>query len=215
MHIDELDQEVSGEPEATGPGRRPLVWAVFALICLAIGAVVVGNNHVVASSSITTEPEPTVNAPLLPLPTRGLALGLGQNLTIGITCASRRGDQGTLAVSFQLTNWGQANVVVLDVAPQAPLHGLRLRGAATSGGTCEEPDRTAAGGTIMSGQSQLFTLWFAGPAGCPASSRRVNLELRATQLVGTTTASVRRGVGRLEVTTCPTGSIVGVGTPAG
>jgi hypothetical protein len=203
MEIEDVDQLTPVEPDAPGLGLRPLAWAAIALIGLVIGGVVVSQNHVVASNPLDSQP--TLNAPLRPVPTRGMALGLAQNLTIGVTCQTRlsANQKDTIGVSFELTNWGLQNVVVVDVAPRAPLRGLHQRGPVTAGGSCAQPSENPVGGVIMSGESELFTLWFAAPGGCPASSRRVDLELRANQLVGMTTVAVRKDVGKLIVTTCP------------
>jgi hypothetical protein len=206
MEIEDVDQLTPAEPDAPGLGLRPLAWAAIALVGLVIGGVVVSQNHVVASNPLDSRPQPTANAPPRPVPTRGMAFGLAQNLTIGVICPTRpsANQKDTIGVSFELTNWGQQNVVVVDVAPRAPVRGLHQRGPVTAGGSCAQPSENPVGGVIMSGESELFTLWFAAPEGCPASSRRVDLELRANQLVGMTTVAVRKDVGKLTVSTCPT-----------
>jgi hypothetical protein len=200
-----MPEELLGDDaELRPPSRwRPVAWGALALVLIALGSVLVGRNDTTATFSAGPESASDYDQVVArPLPTDGMTLGLGNNLTVGVACPTRAGAPGLIAVSFRLVNWGQSNVVVTGLRVQGSTHGLRAQGA-SAGGSCEEPSRGAVGGALTPGGSQLYTFWFRAPQRCPASSRTIALGVRAETLTGTTTKVVSRTVGDVYVATCP------------
>ncbi len=188
----------------TAPSRiSALVWVVVVAIGLAIGSVVVGHgpSGPVATTAVV-EQTPVVKP--VPLPNVPTLIGLGHNLVLGYTCPGFTVGGETLAVSFQLVNFGQQDVTLLSINPKLPKRGLTVAGGPTMGGACSEPGNDPPGGLLGPGDSRLITLRFARPAVCsPAAAKPQHLDISVQQMVGATTTATKSDLGLLSFSVCP------------
>lgn len=180
---------------AAEPARVPLGgW-----IGLALASVLAGVAFMVLNGPPPVEPGPR---PGLEAP--GLAARPPGVLSIGAVCPPVTDGPDVLAVSFELQNLSGSPLTLLDVQPVPPAGGLSPTGVVTAGGSCRVPGVDRPGGLLRPEEIQLITLRFDLPAECPQPYPvQVRVGLRAEQMVGTTTAPVRRDLGEVRFDTCP------------
>lgn len=196
-------EEIVDDDTATGRGLV-LFWVFVAVIGLALGTLVVSRG--------TSEPPPSSTAidstaqaeQSEPLPSVPEIIGLGHNLTLGYTCPAFTVGGSTLAISFEVVNFGEQDVTLLTVKPLLPKHGLKMAGNPTMGGACAEPGNDPPGGLMAPGDSRLITLRFARPVACATAGKSQQLDVTALQMVGATTRPVKSDLGLLYFTFCST-----------
>jgi hypothetical protein len=188
--------------DATAPTRASvLFWVTLTVIGVVVGSVLVAHRT-------STPPETTAvvatseAAKPIPLPSVPEIIGLGQNLALGYTCPAVTVGGATLAISFQVVNFGEQDVTLLSVTPDLAHSGLRTAGNPTMGGACSEPGNDAPGGLISPGDSRLITLRFTRPASCTGTGKGQALDVSARQMVGTTTKALKSDLGLVHFIGC-------------
>jgi hypothetical protein len=196
-----------------GDGSRGLgsLGAVMAGLVVVIGVVLLLPGHH-SGTGQTDDVVPPV--PLTSDPARldgststssAAPLNPGRYLSVGKVCAAIP-DHGSLAVSFELINFGLTDVTVISVKPSSPLDGLHPVGATASGGTCGQPGSQAVGGLLFAGDRAMFTIRFQVPKPCPKRlSGRATVGVKVAQMVGMTSTQVTSDPGSVSFDACPTG----------
>jgi hypothetical protein len=198
MEIEELD---AGETDRPAARLKPVAWLGIALACVVGGVLLVGRG--VSGSEAPA-------APKAQLPSSPIAMatppgyGLGHNLVIGSTCPTFTLGPDTLAVSFEIANYGQTSVTLTDVRAVPP-RGFRRVGPITSGGSCAAPGDGPDVGLLGSAETRLFTVRLRQPDCTTGVAAAPWLQLSVQQMVGTTSGVTNFDLGALPFTACPAG----------
>jgi len=193
--FEELKQGDDDEPRRLSRAA----WALVALAGVLTGAAFLAGRGLIDR---TDESKPAPSSPSWSQPSPHL--DPDQALAIQSTCPPLTDGRTRLTVSFTLRNVGTQNVTLVDVVPRLPIGGLLVKGPVTAGGSCGLPGVLAPGGLLVPGQTQVISMVFRLPKGCPQPSPvPVQVTLRAEQMVGTTTVTVLGDLGSVNFDTCP------------
>jgi hypothetical protein len=200
---DELD---SG-PE-TGARQHLGLWVALLVFGLSIGAwllVEARSNGGGPSPSVT----PSASLPEgTPSPTVEQRPGIANaELELGEVCPPVTDVEDLLVVQFTLRNPSAADLVIVDVVPDAPLGGLDLLNTRIIPGGCGADVAPLESGRISPGSSVLVTFWFALPSGCPEPvPLRANVFTRVFGVSRSgqlTRVPLYPDLGALELAACP------------
>jgi hypothetical protein len=175
MGIEEFDIAKSDDEESAegprsshaDPGRPPrlgaLVWVALAAVAVLAGFLVLGSDGQ-ESADDGPDPAPTATA-TSPSPWRP-----GQRQYLGVTriCGPVTDGRRTLAISFEVSNISPSPVEIQSVVGVLPEGGLRQRGPATRGGSCNAPGTQSLRTVLLGDRSRFYTLTFDLPKSCPA-----------------------------------------------